>query len=144
MHSKDLESCLKEIENQLGWGDASTWSSQDFISLSERIFEITGTQLSQTTLKRVWGKVKYDSSPTATTLNTLAVFLGYENWRVYVNENSASLIDKPTSSPKRKKIPTLAVVLGGAVLFMAVFASLLGLTLFFRKLRLYRRLQLYF
>lgn len=45
-----------------------------------------------------------------------------------MNENSVSLIDKPTSSPKRKKIPTLAVVLGSAVLFLAVFASLLGLT----------------
>ena len=36
--------------------------------------------LSSTTLKRVWGKLKYESVPNTNTLNTLAAFIGYENW----------------------------------------------------------------
>src|SRR5690606_28600948 len=30
-----------------------------------------------------WGKIKYDSKPTVTTLNALAKFNGFENWRSF-------------------------------------------------------------
>jgi hypothetical protein len=73
--------CLSEIEQRLGWGESSTWTHADFEELSERIYSATRTRLSVTTLKRIWGKVSYTSSPTIHTLNTLAVFTGYENWR---------------------------------------------------------------
>ncbi|HLA58413.1 MAG TPA: hypothetical protein VK622_06615, partial [Puia sp.] len=75
------ENCKQLIEEKLGWGGSGHWTNQDFDLLSEKIFEVTGVTLSQTTLKRIWGKVKYDSAPTVTTLNTLARFLGFENWR---------------------------------------------------------------
>jgi hypothetical protein len=39
--------------------------------------------LSVTTLKRLWGKLKYTNVPTATTLNTLAKFAGYQDWRTF-------------------------------------------------------------
>jgi hypothetical protein len=39
-------------------------------------------------LKRIWGKVKYESRPTMTTLNTLARFIDFENWRAYVQVES--------------------------------------------------------
>ncbi|MEM7102310.1 MAG: hypothetical protein AAF502_04190 [Bacteroidota bacterium] len=75
-----LGDCLLLIEQKLNWGPTSNWSNQDFISLGEKIFDKTGVRLSHTTLKRVWGKVKYDSFPQTTTLNALARFLDYENW----------------------------------------------------------------
>lgn len=77
------EDCKRLIEEKLGWGSSSDWTNRDFDNLSEKIFEVTGVNLSQTTLKRIWGKVKYDSAPTVTTLNTLAQFLGLEHWREF-------------------------------------------------------------
>ncbi|WP_339792926.1 hypothetical protein [uncultured Imperialibacter sp.] len=75
--------CRKLIESQLGWGNASLWTSEDFEILSEKIFEKTQVRLSVTTLKRIWGKVKYESSPNVATLNALAQFVGYDNWRQF-------------------------------------------------------------
>ena len=51
--------CLSEIEAKLGWGDSNNWSNADFEELSLLIQAETGIKLSVTTLKRVWGKVKY-------------------------------------------------------------------------------------
>ena len=82
------ENCKQLIEEKLGWGGSSKWTNQDFDLLSEKIYEVTGVALSQTTLKRIWGKVKYDSAPTVTTLNTLAKFLGFENWREFRQKQS--------------------------------------------------------
>ena len=75
--------CLQLIEQKLGWGSSVDWATQDFERLSEKIVLQTGVMLSISTLKRIWGKVKYDSAPTLSTLNVLASFLGYENWHVF-------------------------------------------------------------
>lgn len=73
--------CCQLIERSLNWGDNSIWSNDDFEQLSKLIFEKTKVRLSISTLKRIWGKVRYDNSPTAATLNALARFLDYESWR---------------------------------------------------------------
>jgi len=75
--------CRELIEGKLAWGNSENWQNQDFEALSEKIFEETNTSLSTSTLKRIWGKVKYDSSPNVGTLNALAQFVGYENWRAF-------------------------------------------------------------
>ncbi|MGM9508370.1 hypothetical protein ACS5NO_11600 [Larkinella sp. GY13] len=79
----NLQQCRLLIEEKVRWGDSSQWQNQDFEALSERIFDETGVSLSVSTLKRIWGKVRYDSAPTTTTLNTLAQFVGYDNWREF-------------------------------------------------------------
>lgn len=78
-----LQQCRKLIEKQLGWGSSEQWTHQDFLNLSEMILEATGVSLSSTTLKRLWGKVKYKSVPNVTTLNVLAQFAGYADWRTF-------------------------------------------------------------
>lgn len=83
-----LARCRRLIEEKLGWGNSEGWSTQDFEQLGERIAEQTGVSLSVTTLKRVWGRVKYDSAPTVTTLNALAMLVGYEHWRAFSNEST--------------------------------------------------------
>lgn len=75
--------CCELIEAKLAWGRSEHWQNQDFEALSVKIFEETNISLSVSTLKRIWGKVKYNSSPNVATLNTLAQFVGYENWRVF-------------------------------------------------------------
>ena len=76
-----IRQVIKLYEEKTGWGDSTQWSNQDFLQLSELIREQTGVTISHVTLKRVWGKVKYESLPNTHTLNTLVQFLGYENWR---------------------------------------------------------------
>ena len=83
-----IEKTIKLYESNTGWGDSGDWTNQDFVILSEKIQERTGVALSHVTLKRVWGKVKYDSLPNTHTLDTLVQFLGYENWRDFRSQNS--------------------------------------------------------
>lgn len=82
-HDTYVQRCLHDIEERIRWGKASEWSTRDFESLSERVFEATHVKLSVITLKRIWGKIRYESKPTISTLNALAQYLGYENWLRY-------------------------------------------------------------
>jgi hypothetical protein len=82
-----IEKTKRLFEEKTGWGSSDEWSNQDFVILSERIQERTGVPLSHVTLKRVWGKVKYDSLPNTHTLDTLVKFLGYESWRDFKSKN---------------------------------------------------------
>lgn len=78
-----IRKCLALVEARLNWGPGSEWTSYDFEKLSTAIAEATGVTLSITTLKRLWGKLKYTNIPTTTTLNTLAKFAGYDDWREF-------------------------------------------------------------
>jgi hypothetical protein len=82
-----IEKTIKLYESNTGWGDSNEWSNQDFVLLSEKIQKRTGVTLSHVTLKRIWGKVKYDSLPSTYTLNTLVQYLGYESWRDFRSQN---------------------------------------------------------
>lgn len=75
-----LNTCLIAIERKLGWPDSQEWRHSHFEALSDELFDHTGVRLSPVTLKRLWGKVAYQSSPSISTLNTLAIYLGYKNW----------------------------------------------------------------
>lgn len=83
-----IQKCIREIEEKLGWGSSNQWTHQDFLNLSEKILEETGSSLSYITLKRIWGKVTYHSLPNTQTLNILAQFVGYESWRVFKNQQA--------------------------------------------------------
>jgi hypothetical protein len=76
-----LQQCLDQIEHKLAWGPHTDWTNYDFEKLSETISDATGVTLSISTLKRLWGKVTYKNVPALNTLNTLARFAGYEDWR---------------------------------------------------------------
>jgi hypothetical protein len=98
MHSDEflIEKTKKLFESSTGWGDSDDWTNQDFVILSEKIQEKTGVALSHVTLKRVWGKVKYDSLPNTHTLDTLVQFLGYENWRGFKSQNGNGSVKTET------------------------------------------------
>lgn len=99
-----LTKCRQLIEQKLEWGSSEIWTNQDFDVLSELIEKETKVTLSVATLKRIWGKVKYTSRPTTTTLDTLAQFIGHQNWRGFKLEHlSAEAVepghaDSPTES----------------------------------------------
>ena len=126
------ENCKRLIEEKLGWGSSSQWTNQDFDLLSEKIYEVTGVTLSQTTLKRIWGKVKYDSAPTVTTLNTLAKFIGFENWRDFRQKKTAQTATavtdgpirdtKPITENKKSRRPFLFPALAIGLTFMSILS----------------------
>lgn len=95
-----LSQCLDRIEVKLNRGRRNEWSNYDFERLIEEIHQATGVRLSLTTLKRVSGRVKYDSFPTHTTLNALAQYVGFEDWRHFTQTTSLpSVADALTAEP---------------------------------------------
>jgi hypothetical protein len=119
------------ISSQLQWGTSDQWSNYDFEKLADAVAERTGVTLSVSTLKRIFGRVSYQSAPSLTTLNTLARFVGFEDWRAFTNtEESAAETTVPhdavTIDPKPSKrkhlhvfrivAPTIAVILLGLVI----------------------------
>lgn len=119
-----LEQCLKQIEKKLGWGPHTDWTNYDFEKLSDAISEATGITLSISTLKRVWGKVAYRNVPALNTLNTLARFAGFEDWRSLKQNHHMSaqrLVNEavaPATSIKRR---SLVWVLGLLPLVAAIY-----------------------
>ncbi|MBS1660212.1 MAG: hypothetical protein JST68_04085 [Bacteroidetes bacterium] len=102
-----IRQVIRLFEEKTGWGDSEKWTNQDFLQLSELIRDATGVTISHVTLKRIWGKVKYDSLPNTHTLNTLAQYLGYDNWRDFtIRHSQTSDPTKPqTSNPAEPPTP---------------------------------------
>lgn len=104
-----LNQCRAQIEQKLHWRDSNDWQNQDFERLSALVFEQTGTSLSTSTLKRIWGKIRYVNSPNMATLDALAQFAGHANWSAFTANgfqpdeyaHRAEKILPKTSLPKR-------------------------------------------
>lgn len=105
-NDKYLAKCRQLIEDTLSWGDSAGWTNDDFEDLSDKIAEKTAVRLSISTLKRIWGKVRYESSPTASTLNALARFSGYESWRDFQHKHPADEENKATGEAVAVEIST--------------------------------------
>lgn len=120
-----IKKCLVLIETRLNWGASDSWTSYDFEKLSEVIQERTGVTLSITTLKRLWGKLKYDNIPATTTLNTLAKFAGYEDWREFKQQVQPGGIEvsPQKTKPSRKWMYGL---LGLLPLLLVLYLALLS------------------
>lgn len=139
---KDAEliaKCCELVEKSLQWGDSQHWTNQDFEALSEKIFARTQVNLSVSTLKRIWGKVRYESTPTLATLNALARYLEFESWRdfqVYHNstvtarttpphppaaETKTSPAEEPRATTERK--PRFALVLMTSLALLVIVAA---------------------
>jgi hypothetical protein len=78
-----IRQCLQLIEARWQRGPVGEWKSYDFEKLSDEIFGVTGISLSISTLKRLFGKVTYNNLPAVQTLNTLARFVGFEDWNAF-------------------------------------------------------------
>jgi hypothetical protein len=125
MYSQDklVKHCLAQIEEKLHWGPSTGWHNEVFSELSEKIQQQTQVLLSPTTLKRVWGKINYQSAPSITTLNTLAQFAGYQNWRDFKNKSKF----KKSNTLRNKVNANLGIIMLAASLMTIVFISLYSL-----------------
>lgn len=131
MEDAQIKNCLTEIEKRLNWGANEQWTNQDFELLSEEIYKKTNINLSITTLKRIWGKVDYQSSPSTTTLNVLAQYLGYKHWRDFQNNHYKTAPIETKEAPHSKKrsfksifnqkvVVALVVIIGFSSLFFLI------------------------
>ncbi|GAB4016263.1 hypothetical protein [Spirosoma koreense] len=101
----DLLRCKQLIEQKLDWGAGETWTGTDFENLQQRILDETGVSLSASTLRRIWGRVDYQHLPSNTTLNTLAQFAGYADWRQFVRSPKTDpLPDSPVEAQPTKPV----------------------------------------
>src|SRR3569833_2045371 len=125
MSAADLKRLLAIIEEQLDWGDPSGWQGKDFEILNELILEKTKVSLSASTLRRLWGRVEYNHLPSGTTLDTLARFAGFENWRIFTRRAASTPITTPPTAikiPKNKGIWRSAALLITAVAMIGLVA----------------------
>lgn len=109
VHDPRIPTCLRLIEQQLNWGPSSGWNNYDFSKLSDEVHQRTHVRLSITTLKRIWGKVKYESAPTLTTLNVLAQFAGFADWRDFCRQQAPN-IPSVTAKADEERTPTIPPV----------------------------------
>ena len=132
-HDTDyLQLCIKLIEEKLNWRPADEWRNYEFTELSEKILDATGVNLSSTTLKRVFGKLKYESLPSSATLNALAVFLGYSSWMDFKSKQSLNKQSEPLPDPvitkktfKKEKLWPIAFLAVGIIAILT-FSFLSG------------------
>ncbi|PIB31437.1 hypothetical protein [Maribacter sp. 4G9] len=119
---ENIVHCFELIERKLDRGLLKSWNTDDFRILSEAIQQSTGTLLSVSTLKRLSGKVYYDSKPNSTTLNALAKYVGFKDWRTFLNSNNSVKPQEVVKTNKGNLIkygsPILLLVIGLAILLI--------------------------
>ncbi len=73
-------------------------SPKDFTQLSESIFWRTGILMSPTTLKRIWGYLSEPVTPRQATLDTLARYVGWNNWTEFQQNDNPGIDSGMVSS----------------------------------------------
>jgi len=81
VNQAEISRLQADLIKNLDWGTVDKWHSSMFSELSQKVFESTEVQLSPSTLKRFFGIIKYQGTPSITTLDALSQYLGFENWR---------------------------------------------------------------
>src|SRR5689334_21914215 len=124
---QQIEKCLRLMEEKLGWGSGSAWQNQEFEALSKAIFKETNVSLSVSTLKRLWGKIRYEGTPNIATLNALAQFVGYQNWRTFTANGNTPSPNGASSAQEKKPLVLSKSVKGILVVAVAGIAAFLFL-----------------
>ncbi|MBD2702322.1 hypothetical protein IC229_16860 [Spirosoma sp. BT702] len=131
--STDLLRCKQLIEKKLDWGTSDTWAGADFENLQQRILDETGVSLSASTLRRIWGRVDYQHLPSGTTLNTLAQFAGYADWRQFVRSQDVSDESSIQTVPEKTVERSINWSRLGWIAGVVVVIALLGIVAFEQK-----------
>lgn len=131
---KDRKRHIENLKREVGLKFGRTIeSAADFDSLSISIRESISETISPSTLKRIFGYVKYDAEPSATTLSILSRYAGYTGWsdfcRNYIpSETGSGLTHKYIRSGilKQKKLILFFLITS---IVLAAFSILLSIRL---------------
>lgn len=119
-HDQALSRLLGQVEEKAG---RKMKTPKDFDFLVEQIYERTHTRISVSTLKRLWGYVDSYPSVRESTLDLLAQFVGYENYRqfcqIYQDEpNIPELIVNNKPTLLRWPLFVVIALIAGIALFL--------------------------
>lgn len=78
---KDITNLKEEVARKFG---RDIESPSNFDALSLEIKRDTGEDVSVSTLKRIWGYVKYEHHPRNEILSIIAKYVGYKDWKDFV------------------------------------------------------------
>lgn len=80
----EVQILLKKVEESFNY---KLKTSSDFECLSAEIMSKTKQHLSVSSLKRIWGYVKYDNIPRESTLDVLSKYIGHSGYFDFCNSN---------------------------------------------------------
>ena len=110
MEKKSIIEALVNITNS-NFGYIPS-SPAEFNELSRVIYAKTGRSLSLSSIKSLWGYVKYDGLPSVTTLNTLARYNGYSDWETFRITISGSSQDGQSGFLAKELVNTCSIKVG--------------------------------
>ena len=130
-----LEICCRYVGEKYGKPLISTWTNGDYIRLSSILSHKTNVQISPSTLKRIFGKLKTTERyyPQKATRDALADFAGFTDWETFVQkhprpvkqqekkEERPVLSEQKTIRRKRNWLPALVLLTGIAVIVIWQF-----------------------
>ena len=82
-----LEALVDITNSNLGYIPSTP---TEFNELSRMIKQKTGRSISLSSIKRIWGYVKYEGFPSVTTLNILAKYNEFQDWETFLIGNSST------------------------------------------------------
>ncbi len=91
-------------------------SPAEFNELARVIQMTTGRSISLSSIKRIWGYVKYDSFPSVTTLNTLARYNDYKDWETFMISVAGGTSDGESGFLAKTLINTNSLKVGDRLL----------------------------
>ena len=80
-----LEALVDITNSNLGYIPSTP---AEFNELSRMIQQKTGRSISLSSIKRIWGYVRYEGFPSVTTLNTLAMYNEFKDWETFLIGNT--------------------------------------------------------
>jgi hypothetical protein len=83
----DVESLKRIVEKEFG---SEIIYTKDCFALSVAVYEKTKRQLSESTLKRLWGLITSTFNPSKYTLDSLSLYVNYKNWETFVEDYGQS------------------------------------------------------
>lgn len=120
--------CCKKVEEIFQQGPCLEWTHHHFLQLSEEIEQQTGIIISETTLKRLFGKrsTEKDYLPQASTREALAKYVGYNSWyelTISANKNEGKTVPEPNGESTERKVFMQWKVFGLIVILIAAVIS---------------------
>lgn len=104
-----LEALVGITNNNLGYIPSTP---TEFNELSRMIQKKTGRSISLSSIKRIWGYVKYEGFPSVTTLNNLAQYNEFKDWESFLMSHSTQNSDDDSGFIEKSLINTDSLNVG--------------------------------
>lgn len=124
-----MEECIRMIGEKFNRGPSSQWTAYHFSLLSQEIFTKTGKTVSDSTLKRLFGKKDTSEhyTPQLYTRNAIAEYLDFKDWQELILYLRTSVFPGQQLPRKRKVKPAAYILIGICLVAVAVYFFTNGL-----------------